>query len=370
MTAKLMIPGPVAVSSEVLNAMAEPVQPHYGPEWTAIYNETRELVKRVMQTSADVHILVGSGSSGLDAAVGSLTLPGETAIIGSNGFFGDRLLQIAEAYGLKTVAIEAKLTEPLDPAAFEQALDEHPGAALVGCVHHETATSVINPVEQIAAAAQKRDVPFFVDTISSLGGMPFAMDDWGVDISVSASQKCLGAPPGLAPIAISQRAWQAMDSKPQRAHGWYLNLQTWRQYADEWGGWHPYPVTMATNNLLALRTGLQQLLAEGIDTRISYYRQLALRLRSGLRELGLQPVTADDSLSPVLTAVYTPEGVESGEIVRFLREEHNLMISGGLGKELHNRVFRVGHMSPQIGKDEIDEVLAALKDFMKIAQAA
>jgi alanine-glyoxylate transaminase/serine-glyoxylate transaminase/serine-pyruvate transaminase len=365
-----MIPGPVTVDDEVLTAMAEPVQPHYGSEWTTIYDETRELVKRVMQTSADVHILVGSGSSGLDAAVGSLTLPGETAILGTNGFFGDRLVQIAEAYGLKTIVLSADPTEPLDPAAFQRALDENPGAAIVGCVHHETATSVINPVEQISAAAKAHEVPIFVDTISSLGGMPYAMDDWGIDITVAASQKCLGAPPGLGPIAISDRAWQIMESKPARAHGWYLNLQTWRKYADEWGNWHPYPVTMATNNILALRTGLQQLLEEGIDNRIAYYQRLALRLRSGLRELGLQPVTPDESLSPVLTAVYAPEGVESGEIVRFLGEEHNLMISGGLGEGLHNRVFRVGHMSPRVGDVEIDEVLQALGAFMKVAQIA
>jgi alanine-glyoxylate transaminase/serine-glyoxylate transaminase/serine-pyruvate transaminase len=365
-----MIPGPVTVNDEVLTAMAEPVRPHYGLEWTATYNETRELVKQVMGTAADVHILVGSGSSGLDAAVGSLTLPGETAIIGTNGFFGDRLLQIAEAYGLNTVAITSHPTQPLDPAAFAQALEEHEGAAIVGLVHHETATSVINPVEQIAAAAKAHDVPIFIDTISSLGGIPYAMDDWGIDITIAASQKCLGAPPGLAPIAISDRAWQIMDSKPARGHGWYLNLQTWRQYADEWGKWHPFPVTMATNNVLALRTGLRQLLEEGIENRISYYTQLALRLRSGLRELGLHPVTPDESLSPVLTAVYAPEGVESVEIVKFLREEHNLMISSGLGEGLHNRVFRVGHMSPRVGEAEIDEVLEAVEAFMKVSQIA
>ncbi len=362
---KLMIPGPVAVDDEVLLEMGRPVRPHYGLEWTALYNETRQLLKQVMRTEADLHILVGSGSSGLDAAVGSLTARGETAVIGDNGYFGDRLIQIAEGYGLTVVPVESPPGQPLDPAAFEQALDQHPEAALVGCVHHETATSVVNPIQQIAAVTNDREVPIFVDTISSLGGIPYAMDEWGVDVTVSASQKCLGAPPGVAPIAISERAWSTMDRKPARGHGWYLNLQTWRQFADEWGKWHPHPITMATNTVLALRVGVKKLLDQGLNNRIAYYTGLALRLRAGLRAAGMQPVTPDESLSPVLTAVYAPAGIKSGEVVRYLREQHDVMISGGLGEGLQDRIFRIGHMSPLVTEADIDQLVEALGEFMR-----
>jgi alanine-glyoxylate transaminase/serine-glyoxylate transaminase/serine-pyruvate transaminase len=192
------------------------------------------------------------------------------------------------------------------------------------------------------------------------------MDEWAIDICVSASQKCLGAPPGLAPVAISNRAWEIMDAKPQRNHGWYLNLQTWRQYAEEWAVWHPYPVTMATNNMLALKTGLRSLLADGIEERIERYTQLALQLREGVRKLGLQPFTPDSQLAPVVTAIYGPEGVPTGEIVQYLLEEHEIMISGGLGEGLFDRVFRVGHMGPMVNEDDINDVLQGLSQFLQL----
>jgi len=369
----LMIPGPVSVEDDVLFELSQPIRPHYGADWTAVYNETRALLKRVFRTEGEVHILVGSGSAGLDAGIGSLTLPGEKAIVGTNGYFGERLIEICESYGLQVIPVRAKLGEPLDPAMFEAALRSHPGAALVTLVHLETATAVLNPLREIAALARQAEVPVVVDAVSSLGGAPLEMDDWGIDICVSATQKGLGAPPGLGPIAISPRAWEIMDSKPSRNHGWYLNLQTWRKFATEWGGWHPHPITMPTNNVMALRASLNKLLAEGIDNRIKRYTRLALRLRNGVRRLGLQPLTPDERLAPVLTAVYGPEGVRSSEIVKFLHERHDLRISGGLGEGLAERVFRVGHMGPRVTEHDIDLVLSGLEGFLQqrgILQAA
>jgi alanine-glyoxylate transaminase/serine-glyoxylate transaminase/serine-pyruvate transaminase len=353
--------------------MSQPIRPHYGADWTAVYNETRALLKRVFRTDSEVHILVGSGSAGLDAGIGSLTLPGEKAIVGTNGYFGERLIEICESYGLQVIPVRAKLGEPLDPGMFDAALQMHPGAALVTLVHLETATAVLNPLREIAALAKQHAVPIVVDAVSSLAGAALEMDDWGIDICVSATQKGLGAPPGLGPIAISARAWEIMDSKPSRNHGWYLNLQTWRKFATEWGGWHPHPITMPTNNVMALRASLNKLLAEGIDNRIKRYTRLALRLRNGVRRLGLQPLTPDERLAPVLTAVYGPEGVRSSEIVKFLHERHDLRISGGLGEGLAERVFRVGHMGPRVTEHDIDLVLAGLEGFLQqrgILQAA
>jgi alanine-glyoxylate transaminase/serine-glyoxylate transaminase/serine-pyruvate transaminase len=366
MPEKMMTPGPVPVQESVLREMGSQVRAHYGAEWVSVYKKTVDLLKLVFKTQGDVHILVGSGSSGLDAAIGSLTASGEKIIVGTNGFFGDRLRQICSGYGLEVISVHAALGEPLNPSDFKQAFSLHPDAAAVALVHLETSTSVVNPVAGIAAEAKLNDIPVMIDAISSLGGIPLAMDDWAIDICVSASQKCLGAPPGLAPVAISQRAWEIMDAKPQRNHGWYLNLQTWRQFADEWAEWHPYPVTMATNNVLALKTGLRSLLADGIEERIERYTQLALQLREGVRRLGLQPFTPDDQLAPVVTAIYGPEGVPTGEIVQYLFEEHEIIIIGGLGEGLKDRVFRVGHMGPMINEGDIDAVLQGLEQFLKI----
>lgn len=360
-----MIPGPVSVDDDVLFQMGRQVRPHYGVEWTADYNETRELLKQVFKTEGEVHILSGSGSAAIDAAIGSLTSTGETVVIGNNGFFGDRLEQISEGYGLEVTRIAATPGEPLDPESFRQTIGADPRPALVALVYLETATAVVNPVQEIAALANEFGVPVVVDAVSALGGVPFSMDEWGIDICASASQKCLGAPPGLGPIAIAPRAWKIMESKANRKHGWFLNLETWRRFADEWGSWHPHPITVATSNIYALRASIQKLLSEGIDQRISRYTELALRLRNGVRALGMEPLTPDDQLAPVLTAIFAPGGVNIGELVGYIRQEHDIMISGGLGEELKDRVFRVGHMGPTVSEGDIDEVLDALQAFLE-----
>lgn len=363
MSTRLLIPGPVAVAEETLQEMSGPVQVHYGAEWTAIYDETRELLQRVFHTQGEVHVIVGSGSAGLDAAMGSLTSPGETVLVGVNGFFGQRLVEICQGYAVHAVPVEAPLGEPLTVGAFESALQQYPDAVALAVVQLETSTAVVNPVREIAAATQHH-VAVIVDAVSSLGGMPLDMDDWGIDICVSASQKCLGAPPGLAPVAVSPRAQQIMQAKPERGHGWYLNLQTWSRYAEDWADWHPFPVTMATNTVLALRVALKRLLADGIEARIRRYTGLAMRLREGVRHLGLKPFTPDDRLAPVLTAVCSPEGISSSEIVRYLHETRNIRVSGGLGGGLKDRVFRVGHMGPMVGEADIDAVLEGLAAFL------
>jgi len=364
MSMKLMIPGPVSVSEEVLREMGAPVRAHYGVEWTAIYNETVKLLKNVFKTQGDVHILVGSGTAGVDAAIGSMTVPGEKIIVGKNGFFGERVCQIARNYALDLIEVNAPLSQPLDPELFARALDQHPEAGAIAVVHMETATTIINPIRDISKEVRKRNIPIIVDAVSSLGGIPLDMDGWHIDICVSASQKCLGAPPGLAPVAVSNRAWEIMKSKPKRGHGFYLNLETWQRFSEDWGEWHPYPVTMATNNVLALRAGVRRLLNEGVDAAIERYIALALRFRDGIRQLGMEPYTTDEQLCPVVTAVYGPENVPTSEIVNFLLEKHRIKIAGGLGEGLKDRIFRVAHMGIEISEQDIDGVLNALSEFI------
>jgi alanine-glyoxylate transaminase/serine-glyoxylate transaminase/serine-pyruvate transaminase len=202
-----------------------------------------------------------------------------------------------------------------------------------------------------------------VDAVSWLGGLPLHMDEWGIGLCASASQKCLGAPPGLATVAVSPAAWELIDRTPVKGHGWYLNLRVWRQYATDWAGWHPFPITMATNNILALRAGLLGLLTEGLSTRMERYRGLALRLRRGLRQIGMPPYSPDELMAPVLTAAYGPPGVATGEIVNYMAEVHHTKIAGGLGDQLKDKIFRIGHMSPTVGEADIDLVLNQLAAF-------
>jgi alanine-glyoxylate transaminase/serine-glyoxylate transaminase/serine-pyruvate transaminase len=294
--------------------------------------------------------------------MGSAFGAGEKVIIGHNGFFGERLKAIADGYGLNVVLVETDWGKPLPPEEIEKAIRANPDAVGVCVVHLETSTTIINPVEEIGNIVGKYGLCFMVDAVSSLGGIPLHMDDWQIDLCVSASQKCLGAPPGLAPVAVGKRGWEFIDRHPANQHGWYTNLRTWRKYVQEWGDWHPFPISMATNNVRALRASLDSLLREGVERRMERYERLAHRLRDGLRKIDMPPFTPDEMMAPVLTAAYGPQDVSTSEIVTYLAEEHRIKIAGGLGA-LKNKIFRVGHMAPTVSEEHIDLVLEGLSQF-------
>lgn len=359
---KMMIPGPVEVHADVLKAMGSPVEPHYGDAWVEKNRRVLAMLTEIFSTSGDVFLMVGSGTCAIDAAIGSCLQSGERILIGNNGFFGDRLVSIAERNGLEIIEVKATWGEELDPKDIKEALQKDPSIKAVAVVHGETSTTVLNPIAEIGAIVREQNAIFIVDAVSSLGGVPFKMDDWCVDVCASATQKCLGAPPGLAPIAVNERAWKSIDRLDQGEHGWYADLRIWRQYATEWGDWHPSPITMATNNVNALLVSLTQLMEEGIPARMKRYRELAIQLREGLREAHMPPFTSDEKMNPVLTAGIVPEGVDSAEIVHFLLDEYGIQISGGLG-ELKSKIFRIGHMSPVLRAEDIQTVIEALKAF-------
>ena len=184
--AKLMIPGPVDVDDEILAAMAEPVRPHYGNEWLAIYNEAVEHLQRIFGTRNDLFLMTGPGTAALEAALGSLMRTGDKVLVARNGFFGDRLATVARAYGLDVRQVTAPLGQPVEPGAIRRALSAGPGIQAVAVVHLETSTAVLNPIKDIAAAARDFEVPIIVDAVSSLGGMPLPVDKWGIDICVAS----------------------------------------------------------------------------------------------------------------------------------------------------------------------------------------
>jgi alanine-glyoxylate transaminase / serine-glyoxylate transaminase / serine-pyruvate transaminase len=361
-TLKLMIPGPIQPAQDVLDAMGRPVQAHYGPAWRDYYNDTLEILRKVFNTQGNLFIMVGSGTAAIDACLGSAFSDGESLLVGMNGFFGDRLKEIAESYNIQVIPVTAPWGQPLRAEDFRTAFKAHPEARAAATVHLETSTTIVNPIQEIGAVCREFDAVYFVDAVSSLGGLPVKMDEWGISLMASASQKCLGAPPGLAPVAVAQRGWQAIDRNPHKGHGWYGDLRVWQHYAVDWGDWHPTPITMATNNVVALHTSLESLMAEGIESRMERYRCLAMRLRDGLRRIGLQVFTPDEIMSPVLTAAYVPEGVTASQLVQYLTDVHKIKISTGLG-EFKEKMIRIGHMSPTTSDADIDEVVQALSEF-------
>lgn len=359
---RLMIPGPIEVSNEVLRWMGMQVQPHYGDEWLKVHHETVALMQEVLYTDGDIFLIPGSGSAGLDAGLGSLILPGSKAIIGVNGFFGERLAIMAGLLGAEVIAVEATWGQPLTPSDFASPLQTHSDAAVVAVVHIETSTGVVNPIADIARGVKAKGIPFMVDAVSSAGGIELFMDDWGVDICTAASQKGLGAPPGLALVAVGPGGWEAIKNRPGRNHGWYLNLEVWRQYAEEWADWHPFPITMATSIVLALRAALQELLRDGLATRIAHYQALADQLRAGLADLGLRQLPPPRYAAPIITAVFGPPGVDTGEIVQYFAKHHHIKIAGGMG-QLKGHIIRIGHMGTEISSKDIDHVIEALREF-------
>ena len=361
---RLFIPGPVEVDDDVLELMSQPVQPHYGSQWTSFYNETIHYLERVFNTNGNVYIMVGSGSAGIDACIGSAFDRGEKILVGVNGFFGKRLVEIAESHGLNVIPIYLPWDKPISPDSIGESLQTNPDAKGIAVVHLETSTGIINPIEQIGRISREHKTVYFVDAVSSLGGLPFNMDEFQIDLCASASQKCLGAPPGLSPVAVGKYGWDKINSINNPTAGWYLNLRNWQKHAEEWADWHPYPITMATSNVVALNTSLRKLLDEGLEKRINHYKHLALRLRNGLRQIGYTPYTTYESMTPTMTAAYSPKNIPTSKIVDYLLEVHNLKIAGGLG-QLHDRIIRIGHMSPRINQDDIDLVLNALKEFAK-----
>lgn len=367
MTLKLMIPGPIDVEDSVLDSLSQSVEPHYGDTWLPIHHETLDLLKQVFKTEGRIFMMPGSGTVAGDAVTQSMFNVGQKVLVGSNGFFGIRWLQIVEANGLIPVEITAAADEALDPAAFDRALTEDPEIAGVVVVLLETSTALRNPVKEIAEIARKHDKLMIVDGVSGLACTEFEMDAWGIDAAITGSQKGLCSVAGLGIAAVSERAWSVIEQTGD-PRSFYLDLRRWQWYVENWGDWHPYPVTMPTSVVLALRTALKSLLEDGLDNRLRRYERVAARLRSGLREIGMNPVVDDSLMTPVLTAAYCPPGITSGELMKYMETEHGIKITGGFG-ELKQKVVRIGHMGVMVTEEDVDRLLAALRQYIEQHEA-
>jgi len=363
---KLFIPGPVSVDEDVLDAMSQPVMRHYGDEWLEIHNETLDLAKRVFQTQGDLFIVPGPGSAAMDMGLGSLLATGDKVVVGINGFFGERLAAIAQSYGLEVVPFTAELGQPLAPDALREILREKDARA-VAVVHHETATTVMNPVKLLAEVTHKAGLPILVDAISSLGGVDLPVDAWGIDVCGTATNKCMECPPGLALISISPRAWEQVDQVENRHHGWYLNLKTWRQYRADWGAWHPSPVTLPTNNIVGLRVSLRKIVAEGLEARFARFVRISRAVRKGLGNVGFEMFVPDEFASPLTTAVKARPEFPVSEMLRWLAEERGILVGGGL-EQLAGKIFRVGHLGKASTREYLMDFLFSVEEFLRLKE--
>jgi alanine-glyoxylate transaminase/serine-glyoxylate transaminase/serine-pyruvate transaminase len=359
----LMIPGPISVRGEVLTEMAQPVVAHYGPDWVGVFNQTVEMAKQVFQTKSDLFIMAGSGHYGVEASLNSLVEPGEDVIIVSTGHFGDRAADLSRSHGANVHVLDVEWNDTVKPEQVDKALKDHPSVKTVAMVQSETSTGLANPVREVARVCSEHDAILIVDGVSSVGGMDIKVDEWGVDVCVTAAQKCLEAPPGLFLVSVSEKAYERMNARKQPISGWAMNILKWKESAESRRFHQPYYITMPVNNLRALRRSLSFILDEGLEARFARHRKVGMAFRDGVRKLGLEPVGIDSQASGLVGVFYVPEGHTDTEIVSFMKENYGIQVAGGLG-ELKGKTVRVGTMGPAARMSRIIPVLYGLKDWL------
>jgi alanine-glyoxylate transaminase/serine-glyoxylate transaminase/serine-pyruvate transaminase len=360
----LMIPGPVSVDDDVLEALGQPVRAHYGDEWARLYKQVGASIREVFRTDGEVYLLFGSGMAGVEMCIASTLGPGDEVVVGVNGTFGERTAEVARANGLQVHVAQAEMAHPVTESMIRRELDKHPKTQAVCVVHHETSVGVLNEVEAIAATSRGRGLLTIVDGISAIGGVSFEMDAWGVDMCVTVANKCIGGPIGVAPVAAGRRALEALNDGRPKAAGWYLNLATWKRAAEEMAAWHPHPTTVPTNVIEAFDVALKGLLEEGVENRWRRLARARDRVREGLEEMGFPMLSPVATASPVTTAAYGLPGMDLADYMSWLLGEHNIRIGGGLGP-LSGKIFRVGHMGRAAEPEAIDRYLRLTAEYIE-----
>jgi aspartate aminotransferase-like enzyme len=348
----LLIPGPTPLPDEVLAASSKQMLNHRGPEFGKILAEALAALRRVFMTRHTIIPFASSGTGGLEATIVNVCSAGDTVIAVVGGNFGDRFAAIAEAFGVNVVRVDVPWGEAVDPEAVRAALRRVPHAKAVLTTQSETSTGVRHDVRAIASFVRETPALMVVDAVSSLGAIELRTDEWGIDVVVTGSQKALMAPPGLALISVSDRAWAAAKSATLPKYYWSFE----RMKADLGETSASTPFTPAMSVVFALQAGLKLLEAEGIERRFERHRQVAAAVRAGVASLGLKLLPKEEHSSETVTAFWPPDGVAPNAILDAMRVKHNVVIAGGVGK-FAGKILRFGHL----GWIEDDAILVGLR---------
>lgn len=355
----LMGPGPSSVSPRVLKALGREPIGYLDPELFTLLEDLRAGLRIVFGTRNEFTIpLTGTGMAGMESCLANLVEPGDRVVIGVSGFFGGRMVEIARRLGAEVTEVHAEWGRILDPDQFRKALEPLRLVKLVACVHAETSTGIRQPLKEIAEIARAHEALFLVDAVTSLGGLPVEIDNVGIDACYSGTQKCLGAPPGLSPITVSERGRQAATGRNTPVRPWYFDWALLKAYYDES---HSYHHTVPVNMLYALAEALQEIRDETLPARFERHREVSDLLMAGLTDLGLTPFSQEGYRLPMLNAVsLTPSSADEAAIRRRLLAEHGIEIGGGLG-QLKGRIWRIGTMGASATKSNVERLLGALK---------
>jgi alanine-glyoxylate transaminase/serine-glyoxylate transaminase/serine-pyruvate transaminase len=353
----LLGPGPSNPHPRVLSAIGAEVVGHLDPAFIALMNEVQDLLRYVFQTNNELTIPVsGTGSAAMEASIANLVEPGDVVLIAVNGYFGERLAEMAGRYRADVRTLEKPWGEFFSQDDLRKGLEQHK-PRILGLVHGETSTGVCQPMDGIGELCREHVCLLLVDTVASLGGVPFFTDKWGADIVYSGSQKCLSCPPGLAPITLGPRAVEKLQNRRTKVANWYLDLTLLTKY---WGSERTYHHTAPINMNYALREALFILAEEGLEASWSRHRQTAEYLWDGLAEIDLTPLVPYDHRLVSLTTVRVPQGLDAKEVSNRLLKEYNIEVAGGFGP-LAGQVWRVGLMGFNSQIESVDRLLTALK---------
>jgi pyridoxamine---pyruvate transaminase len=336
--------GPVEVSPRTLRDMAKPVLYHYDPAFIETFERTTDLLKQVFRTNNDVVVMQGEAILGLEAAAASLISPGDKVLNLVSGVFGKWFQDFIEKEGGVTVEVAVPYDDAIDPAAVRRALAADPQIRFLSVVHSETPSGTHNPVQEIGRIAQEFGVVTMVDTVSGLGGELLSPEEWGMDVAVAGPQKCLGGTPGLSLMAISPRAWEAMERRrPQPLRGSFLSILDWKT---AWLEGQRFPYTPSVSEVYALESVLAQALETGMERFVARHQAIAAACRAGVRALGFDLWPVRDAIAAsCVTAVRCPEGFDEQRLRNVMRHRYGVTISPGYG-ELKGKLFRLGHMGP------------------------
>lgn len=357
----LLGPGPSNVAPSVLEALSHTLVGHLDPSFLQLIEETKTMLREVFQTKNLMTFPVsGTGSAGMEFCFVNLLEPGDRVVIGVNGVFGGRMVEVAERCGAEVVKIEAPWGEIISPDQVRAALQAG-GVKMVAVVHAETSTGVLSPVADIAPIVREWGALLLVDTVTSLAGCPVAVDDWGADAVYSGTQKCLSCPPGLAPVSLSARAMEAAQRRRRKVQSWYFDVNLLASY---WGQERVYHHTAPISMNYALHEALRLVLEEGLEKRWARHQKTHQALKTGLARLGLKLKAQAGHELWSLNAIGVPGGVDEAAVRKHLLREFNIEIGAGLGP-LKGKIWRLGLMGENSTSANVARFLEAFEKALE-----
>ncbi len=356
----LLGPGPSNADPVVLAAMDRQPIGHLDKAYLQLMDEVQSLMRYAWQTNNRMTLPVsGTGSAAMEATLANTIESGDKVLVCVNGYFGHRLVDMAGRYGAEVSSIHRAWGEVFTLADIRAALEAH-RPQIMALVHAETSTGVCQPMEGIGDLCREYDCLLILDTVTSLGGVPLFLDQWGVDLAYSCSQKGLSCPPGSSPFTMSDRALTKLNNRQSKVANWYLDMSLLSNY---WGKGRTYHHTAPVNMTYAIREALRLLAEEGLENRWARHQNAAERLYAGLEDMGLTCHVPREHRLHTLTTVRIPAGVDGKAVTNKLIDDHNLELGGGLG-DLAGKVWRVGLMGYNATPENVDTFLAALKQVL------